>query len=261
MTFRHLPLELYGRFYKWFNFKKIAKDFLPGDFHIRVLCYHDIPEKILPAFEKQIKFLKEEYKIITAEQLMDFFLGRGFLAGTHVFITFDDGSVDQYQAAKILDKHGIQACFFITTGDVGKERISSRPGTPLTPMTWEQIKDLHKRGHIIGSHTLSHPDLSKLQPVEIYQELKGSKDILADKLKTKIDFFAFPYGTHKEISDEAGLIAKKVYDFNFSFISGKNHFASADRHFIKRTAIGPGYSLRHVRSIMSGFKDLVKELV
>jgi peptidoglycan/xylan/chitin deacetylase (PgdA/CDA1 family) len=256
---KYLPLELYGRTYVALKFEKFAKNFLPDGYHIRVICYHDIPENDLALFEKQIEFLKKEYTIINALQLKEFFLGRGFLPKTNVFITFDDGSVDQYKAAEVLDKYKIQACFFVNTADRDKKFINSRPGSKLSPMTWDQIKNLHRRGHIIGSHTATHPILSKLQPYEIAQEMLQSKQSLEAAIGDKVEFFAFPYGTLQEISQEALWIAKKYYDFNFIFIPGKSHFANANRFIINRTGVGPRDSLYSLRAVMAGLKDWPKK--
>ena len=30
------------------------------------------------------------------------------------------------------------------------------------PMTWDQVTDLHNRGHVIGAHTLDHLNLAEL---------------------------------------------------------------------------------------------------
>ena len=252
-----MPFEIYGRLYEFLGMKKFAKNFLPDDFSIRVLCYHDIPENQLANFEQQIIWLKKEYKIITPEEMRNFFLGRGFLPGTNIFITFDDGSEDQYQAAEVLDKHGIKAAFFVIPRDIEVgERVTTRPGTKLKPMTVKQIKDLNRRGHIIGSHSYSHQNLVRLQPYQIYEELKKSKDILEEKLGGQVDFLAFPYGTVKDISDEAKRIAADVFNFNFTFIPGKNNFASADRTHIKRSGVRPDWSLFRIRAVVSGFREL-----
>jgi peptidoglycan/xylan/chitin deacetylase (PgdA/CDA1 family) len=255
---KYLPLELYGRVYEALKFKQLARNFLPSGYHVRVVCYHDIPERDLPLFEKQIAFLKKEYTVIDAQQLKEFFLGRGFLSNANVFITFDDGSADQYRAAEVLDKYKIQACFFVNTGDRDKEFMFSRPGSKLTPMRWDQIKDLRRRGHIIGSHGVTHRTLSKLQPYEIAQEMLQSKEELEASLGDKVDFFSFPYGTLHEVSREALSTAKKYYDFNFVFIPGKSHFDDANRFIINRTGIGPRTSLYTLRAVMSGLKDWPK---
>jgi len=252
---KYLPLDIYGRAYTALNFEKFSKSFLPEDYHVRVICYHEILEKELPLFEKQVAFFQQNFTVINAQQLKDFFLGKGFLPSSNVFITFDDGSADQYMAADVLDKYKIQACFFVSTGDRDKEFINARPVTKLPPMTWEQIKDLYGRGHIIGSHTVTHPNLSRLQPYEIAQEMLESKKALEAAIGDKVEFFAFPYGTLKEISQEALLIAKKFYDFNFIFVPGKSHFANANRFLTNRTGVGPRDSLYSLRAVMSGLKD------
>jgi peptidoglycan/xylan/chitin deacetylase (PgdA/CDA1 family) len=258
-TLKYLPLDVYGRIYAALNLEWVSKRFFPDPYHVRVICYHDIAKKDLPLFGKQLEFFKKHFTVINAQQLKEFFLGKGFLPSSNVFITFDDGSVDQYTAADVLDKHQIQACFFVNTGDRDKEFINARPGSRLPPMTWDQIKKLHRRGHIIGSHTATHPILSKLQPYEIAQEMLQSKQSLEAAIGNKVDFFAFPYGTLEEISQEALLIAKKYYDFNFIFVPGKSHFADANRFLINRTGIGPRDSLYSLRAIMAGLKDWPKK--
>ena len=65
-----------------------------------------------------------------------------------VVFTFDDGGVSFYNIiAPLLEKHSIYGHFFIATDRKGSEGF----------MTEEQIKDLHQRGHHIGSHSCSHP--------------------------------------------------------------------------------------------------------
>ncbi len=66
-----------------------------------------------------------------------------------VFITFDDGCLSAYTTvADELERHNCRGHFFVTTDWIG------RPGF----LDEAQILDLHLRGHIIGSHTCSHPE-------------------------------------------------------------------------------------------------------
>lgn len=65
-----------------------------------------------------------------------------------VFLTFDDGGVSAYEpTASMLEQYGWRGHFFITTNWIG------RPGF----LSSEQICDLDRRGHVIGSHSCSHP--------------------------------------------------------------------------------------------------------
>src|ERR1700686_4820003 len=69
-------------------------------------------------------------------------------SGRVVLLTFDDGGVSALSyVADMLDEFGWKAHFLITAS-----RIST-PGF-LNP---GQIRELHRRGHVIGSHSYSHP--------------------------------------------------------------------------------------------------------
>ena len=88
-----------------------------------------------------------------------------------VVFTFDDGGISFYKViAPIIEKYGIRGIFFISTGYIGTEGFLSA----------EQIADLHERGHIIGSHSHSHPEnMAKLSAREIAREWALSDEILA----------------------------------------------------------------------------------
>ncbi len=61
-----------------------------------------------------------------------------------------------------------------------------------------QIKDISDRGHEIGSHTISHPDLTSLSAEQLAYELEASRSELRAITQHPIDFFAYPYGASNE---------------------------------------------------------------
>lgn len=82
-------------------------------------------------FEKQVKAIRETYPI-----------------DCPVVFTFDDGGVSFYSViAPILEKYHFKGYFFISTDYIGTNGFLSA----------EQILNLHTRGHVIGSHSCSHP--------------------------------------------------------------------------------------------------------
>lgn len=97
---------------------------------------------------------------------------------TPLFLTFDDGALSSYSiVAGELEKRGWRGHFFVTTDWTG------RPGF-LNP---EQIRELHARGHVIGSHSCSHPArMSKLSWTELLREWKDSCAILSDTLQEPV---------------------------------------------------------------------------
>lgn len=60
-------------------------------------------------------------------------------------------------------------------------------------MKWDQIRSLRKAGHIIGAHTLSHPNLAYVTEGEARSEIQGSKQRLEEKLSEPIEHFSYPH--------------------------------------------------------------------
>ena len=62
-------------------------------------------------------------------------------------ITFDDGGISASAAADVLDRHALVGHFFVTTNYIGTRGF----------VDGRALRDLHRRGHVIGSHSCSHP--------------------------------------------------------------------------------------------------------
>jgi uncharacterized protein (TIGR02145 family) len=72
--------------------------------------------------------------------------------------TFDDGPMSQYTyAAPILDTFNFKGTFFIISGKM----TDTLPGIE-TYGTWGQFRSLTLQGHEVGSHSVTHPDLTTL---------------------------------------------------------------------------------------------------
>src|ERR1035438_157701 len=68
--------------------------------------------------------------------------------GRPVLLTFDDGGVSSlHPIADLLESHGWRGHFFITTDQIGTPGFLSEA----------QLRELHRPGHIVGSHSRSHP--------------------------------------------------------------------------------------------------------
>ena len=119
--------------------------------------------------------------------------------GKRVLFTFDDGG-DSFLTivAPILEKYGFKGVFFISTKYIGTKGF----------LSVDQIKELDARGHIIGSHTHSHPkNLSLLSPDEIYLEWKTSVDILSEILGKSITIASIPNGRGSKMVSRAAQLA------------------------------------------------------
>lgn len=103
-----------------------------------------------------------------------------------VVFTFDDGGVSFYtKAAPLLEKYGRRGVFFIATDYIGTAGF----------LSIEQILDLHKRGHIIGSHSCSHPEnMSSLKNENIQNEWTESAAVLMRIIGRAVTTASIPNG-------------------------------------------------------------------
>ena len=114
-------------------------------------------------------------------------------------ITFDDGGVSFItKIAPLLEKEQIQGVFFISTKFVGQKGF----------LNADQIRSLAERGHIIGSHSHSHPErISALTYQQILNEWKESKGILEEILGGKVNTASIPGGF---FSNEVARLAEEA---------------------------------------------------
>ena len=103
-----------------------------------------------------------------------------------IILTFDDGGASFYAPiSHILDKYSLKGYFFIATKYIGL------PGF----LTKEQIVDIDKRGHYIGSHSFSHPEnITALSEDKIYEEWSRSVTDLEDIVGHKVKIASIPNG-------------------------------------------------------------------
>ena len=59
-------------------------------------------------------------------------------------------------------------------------------------LSWEQLRGMVRHGHIVGSHTVSHPNLAHVGWEELKTELVDSKRRLEQELGVTVPHFAYP---------------------------------------------------------------------
>jgi peptidoglycan/xylan/chitin deacetylase (PgdA/CDA1 family) len=76
-------------------------------------------------------------------------------------------------------------------------------------------------GHDIGSHTVSHADLAKLDDADALKELVDSRAVLEKQLRRPVKWFAFPFGSQANFRREhANLVARAGFEGSVSAIGG-----------------------------------------
>jgi peptidoglycan/xylan/chitin deacetylase (PgdA/CDA1 family) len=103
-----------------------------------------------------------------------------------VFLTFDDGGVSFHTPiAGMLEEHGWRGHFFITTSRIGTAGFAGAA----------ELRDLDRRGHIVGSHSHSHPvRMAALAPARMESEWRESLARLEDILGKRVQVASVPGG-------------------------------------------------------------------
>jgi peptidoglycan/xylan/chitin deacetylase (PgdA/CDA1 family) len=124
-----------------------------------------------------------EGRLIRLENILELNIKENYT----IALSFDDGyKSDLTVVLPLLEEQKIPAIFFPIVERIGE---SDR-------LTWEDIKTISNQGFEIGSHGLSHTNLTELSLNELESELKESKNTIEQKINTKVKHFAVPYGRY-----------------------------------------------------------------
>ena len=186
---------------------------------IPIFVYHDIVDTeadvsydymqtTKETFEKQIVGLKNMgYDFITYEDLHQYKNNQKKLKKHSCIITFDDGCEGVYRNVfPIAQKYNIPITMYVITDNMGK------PGV----ITWEQAKEMQdSRLVTIASHSMDHPEFTKLSTEEAVKNINASYEIIESKLgKQNTKIFTYPYGLYTD--DEVEALRKEGYIQNLT---------------------------------------------
>ena len=111
------------------------------------------------------------------------------LPGT-VALTFDDGpSPYTPQVLAILKKYHIKATFFVVGTNAKKYP--------------EYVKAIYDQGHVVASHSQTHPMLTKLKDDELKKEIATPSEIVNHVIGVKPKCLRYPFGaSNQQVRDE-----------------------------------------------------------
>ena len=249
MIARSLILDILGLFSKPAPYVQILNGHMVSRFHDNIE-----DGKI---FEKQLEDLHKYCDFVNFETAVELIKKGIKVKKSTVAFSFDDGWRDCYtQIAPQLDKYGVNAAFFINPNfiDAGERsdkeylrnftlNVTNSPGK--SPLSWEQIGDLSRRGYIIGAHTLDHFCINDDNTTELEHQICDCKDVIEKQTGKSCDYFAFPYGKLSHANQNSIDIACRTYSYVFSQ-SDHKHYFSYDGRVINRRHFEPFWPVKHV---------------
>lgn len=195
------------------------------------LCYHSIADRgpryltVSPElFERQLAALRR--RGLRSGGVADLAAERGGIDPA-VFLTFDDGFRDNYEAAlPLLREYGFGAFVFVLPPLVDGGAPLAWPevaedqrrfADTMRSLTWPMLEEMKESGFEVGSHTLSHCHLPELGAERLREELWDSRARVVERLGS-CDTLAYPFG---EWSPEVEAAAAECgYRFAFTLPTG-----------------------------------------
>ena len=199
-------------------------------------------------FEEFCVFFKRHFRVVPlSEQVRGCREARN-MGGT-LSITFDDGYRDNAEvAAPILERLGLPATFFVTTGFIGTDytppwdrHLDRQAGW----MDWNQVRALRTMGFEIGAHTDQHVNIAELDADRVRKELTTSRQVLRREIGEPVTLFAYPFGGRENISPVSlQLVQEAGFECCLGAFGGVNP-PIADPFRLNRIAIGSWFATPH----------------
>ena len=139
-------------------------------------------------FEAQMSWLaRHGYKAVTQRDVWNHWHRGGALPPRAIVITFDDG----YRSVADRALPSMQARGWPGVINLTVKNLRVNGG-----LSESRVRMLIAAGWELGSHSLTHPDLTALDNVTLAREIAGSRLMLRSRFGVEVDFFCYPAGRY-----------------------------------------------------------------
>jgi peptidoglycan/xylan/chitin deacetylase (PgdA/CDA1 family)/glycosyltransferase involved in cell wall biosynthesis len=195
-------------------------------------------------FRKQLSLLKKwGYSFIDFKDYLLSQEGKINLPKKSVILTFDDGYNGVYKyALPTIKEFGAKATAFVLGDRSIKTNYWDEPtgftGAPL--LEDEKVLELAESGFEIGSHSLTHPNLTHVDKGKAWEEIARSKDSLESLLKSPVVSFAYPFGaSNVEVQN---MVREAGYHYGCGVYSGPPKLGQ-NKYNIRRISVMTGTNI------------------
>lgn len=158
-----------------------------------------------------------------------------------IVVTFDDGFENFFHYAyPILLRYNINSVLFITTGFIDRRISFDRLFSGVVKsgaLSWEQVNEISQSGIEIGSHAVTHVNLTGISEDEAGKEIADSKSMIENVIGKSVKYFAYPYGSRAAFNERIKKIVKdRGYERAYTNIAGFNS-GNTDLYELRRIRI------------------------
>lgn len=119
-------------------------------------------------------------------------------------------------------------------------------------MSWDQVRELKRRGMDVGSHTRTHRVLGTLRSSELESELCGSRDDLERELGVPVSAIAYPVGPPiAHVPELRRAVQAAGYQVGFSYGTGFQSLRRIDPFDVRRMAVERPWSDERFRAAVT----------
>ncbi len=220
----------------------------------RILCYHGVgtpgwgvndvsSEQFVEHIESALRL---GYRFVSLDEAVR------HQAARTLAITFDDGLASvATNAAPILRALGVPFTVFVVSAWAdGRHDFGDG-----VMMGWTDLQRLADGGAAIGSHSVSHPNFSRLGPAETARQLRDSREAISCRLGITAETFAIPFGRSSDWTAAAADAATQV---GYRMVFAQSEDARPPRT-VPRTFVARSDNHRTFRAALEGAFDSWEE--
>ena len=222
-----------------------------GELKVPILLYHHISDVTptnryfvsIKTFRAQMQRLKDlGYITINISTLVDVLNNGGPLPAHPLVISFDDGNSDIYENGFPIMKE----MNFIGVVYIIADRLKSAGFLDA-----DQLKEMAAAGWEIGSHSVTHVDLTRNHRIVLFEETQSQLD-LEKAVGVPVMTFAYPYGLAdkfvRESAQDNGYIAAVG-------LGTTNDHTWDKRYFLSRREVRGNYGMDQFLGLLTETGD------
>lgn len=181
----------------------VAAPAVAADDHAVILEYHHVSADTPPStsvtpatFKKHLAYLADNgFHVWPLVRILRHLEQGKALPENTVALTFDDAYQSVHSTVMpLLHKRGWPFTVFVSTNYIDKGYGNY--------MSWDQLRELTRKGADIGNHSRSHPHLARARQGEsrtdwlarVRSEVRGAQERLEAEIEEPVRVFAYPFG-------------------------------------------------------------------
>jgi peptidoglycan/xylan/chitin deacetylase (PgdA/CDA1 family) len=194
---RLIGRQIKKAFYKWGLQSSLRRSFPSG--RPIIIRYHSVSQDndlvsggitVSPrVFEEQVCYFAAHFRPVLMDTLINCIQSRQPFPENAIVLTFDDGYADNYEAARVLKKHGMSGVFYITAGCIeSEERFWVGEIHHLLGKTNQNVVRLRVRDKLFETFL---SDSDRAEPIRRLTQLIKTVDVatrerIREELKTQL---------------------------------------------------------------------------